>query len=299
MVVLCRHATWAATLPLSNLIVVFKRADVRFAVAFASATMVRSEIVVIAAITVLVVVLSIAWVRGRHNSNGTSARWCALMALHDVCRGDDDPGTDATTGTVDEEVIHSPSAQLARVSPAQAVRGEAFEAKRAAEMARFQRLHADRAAIAPLKVHVWNVVFGGYPFTAELSNALHALSPRQFRMLRLWLLRNLPRRRTLLELDDKEHDAPWTEVGSVRSHSDDLSNIHVAPLHVQRHKSEPRRFNYRLRFRDRNGGEAWVQLGDDNAQRDGLRWIHHGSEVQVLDHMWTVFLAPDWRNRSL
>ena len=235
--------------------------------------------VIVVGLTTLSILFAIMWDRRQRRIDNT--RWCTLFELREKA---------------EESKPIARCVQLSHISSPRAVRGPAFEAQQEKELARFRRLHADRAAIAPLKVPVWNVLFGGRPFSVELSEALQSLTPHQFDMLRQWLLQNLP----ILNMPAHEvAEGRWVEVGSVRSQGSDLSAIHIAPLFVQHHPHEARRFNYRIRFRDQNGGEAWVLLGDDDAQIDGMRWIRHGEEVQVLDHDWKVFLGLQWRNRSL
>lgn len=231
--------------------------------------------------------LVVLWPWRRHGD--PSPRWRALFALRQA------PPPPASPPDSDDR---RHPVQLSQVSAPHATRGPASDARKAEELARFRRMHADRAAVAPLKVPVWNVIFGHRPFTVDLSDALHALTPPQFELLRQWLVQHLPVRRAD-EGGGEAEGGPWVEVGSVRSQGSDLSSIHVAPLFAQRHAVGTRRYNYRMRFRDGNGGEAWVRLGDEDAQRDGLQWVRHGSQVQALDNTWTVYHAPRWRNRSL
>ena len=157
----------------------------------------------------------------------------------------------------------------------------------------------DAAAIADLRVPVWRLIFQGVSLSDADIEAVRSLTPRQLEMLRRWVIQRTPRDAIGERHGSEEKEGAWVEVGSLRSQpeSQQLRDVRVAPLFAQHHGDTRYRYNYRMRFHDSSGGEAWVHLGDEDALRDGLRWIRHGSTVTALDTNWTAFLQPQLRTR--
>lgn len=183
-------------------------------------------------------------------------------------------------------------AQLAITYPSRGYPSPAMRAERNAAM-------GDARIVRPLVSRVQKVLAGTARWTHALREQLAGLTLPQLNLLTT--LAASPLRTARRTLAPPAHAAPWVHVGSVRTQpaSGALADVRLAPLHVQKHRDGGRRYNYRIQFADGKGGQAWVDVGDAEAQEQGLRWIRHGASIHVLDQAWQVYLSPTWRHRVM